>query len=127
MDDLVENTLDDPFMDAVEALPSAFLNQGRAERYREKYGLDIETVGTAWKDQGGRCCICNVPIAAAGLRGMHIDHDHQTGRNRGLLCASCNLGLGNFRDSPKLLLRAIKYLKDEAIFGGCHEKQKEFA
>ena len=43
---------------------------------------------------------------------LNADHDHQTHRLRGLLCHNCNKGLGNFKDSPARLMRAIKYLQE---------------
>jgi hypothetical protein len=54
------------------------------------------------------CAIChNAP------RGrLRIDHNHSTGKYRGLLCDNCNIGLGHFKDSPELLRKAIRYLKE---------------
>lgn len=46
---------------------------------------------------------------------MHIDHDHKTGKLRGLLCDRCNRGLGYLSDSVVLLLRAICYLTGNAV------------
>lgn len=61
------------------------------------------------ESQNGLCAICNSP-PKANLR-LAVDHDHQTGRVRGLLCNRCNLALGAFHDSSVYLLRAISYLE----------------
>lgn len=58
--------------------------------------------------QNGLCAICEK--APPEGRRLHIDHDHESGLVRGLLCRGCNHGLGNFLDSPTLLTRAIAYL-----------------
>ena len=60
------------------------------------------------QQQGGCCLICG-SLPKKGSR-LHIDHNHQTGYIRGLLCYNCNDGLGRFRDSPELLHKAIAYL-----------------
>ena len=57
-------------------------------------------------DQDGKCAICTKPFPGR----IAIDHDHRTGRVRGLLCTSCNTGIGKLGDDPELLLRAISYL-----------------
>lgn len=63
--------------------------------------------------QGGVCAICRSDDPAAPKGGAFaVDHDHATGRVRGLLCQKCNTALGGFRDNPKFLLAAIKYLKN---------------
>jgi len=57
------------------------------------------------------CEICGEyrPPKKAGT-GMHLDHDHKTGKLRGTLCELCNRGLGNFKDNPALLKEAAAYL-----------------
>lgn len=54
--------------------------------------------------QGGLCAICREAPAT------HVDHDHATGKVRGLLCFNCNGALGQFRDRQDLMLRAVVYL-----------------
>jgi hypothetical protein len=56
--------------------------------------------------QGGLCAICEGP-----LERPHVDHDHETGKVRGVLCFNCNGGLGKFADSADLLQRAAEYLQ----------------
>ena len=55
------------------------------------------------------CFLCSEALVLA--KDVHIDHDHKTGFLRGLLCRSCNLGLGDFEDQPWLLRRAADYLE----------------
>jgi hypothetical protein len=62
-------------------------------------------------EQGWVCAICGNPTAT-GHR-LAVDHDHTTHRVRGLLCESCNNGLGRFKDSPELLRLAALYLERE--------------
>jgi hypothetical protein len=72
------------------------------------YGLTVEQVEHMRKDQNGVCAICFG--SSGGKKDLHIDHCHATGKVRGLLCESCNRGLGFFRDSPDHLVAAAKYL-----------------
>ena len=58
----------------------------------------------------GVCGICGT--TESGYYDFHIDHDHETGEIRGLLCNTCNLGLGHFKDNPALLEAAVQYLKE---------------
>ena len=60
--------------------------------------------------QGYCCAICGKTEEENGKR-LAIDHNHETHRVRNLLCQSCNTGLGDFKDSKELLLKAFEYLK----------------
>jgi hypothetical protein len=62
-----------------------------------KYGITLEEVFAMRDDQGNRCAICGVPFVDIAY---HIDHDHATGKVRGLLCQGCNLMLGWIERSP---------------------------
>lgn len=73
-----------------------------------RYGLTPETFDEMLYQQGGICKICKKPLVQG--RDLHVDHDHETGAVRGLLCNNCNVGLGAFRDSPDLLTAATQYL-----------------
>lgn len=75
----------------------------------QRKGLTLADYEKALARQGYVCAICLGP--PGGRWGeYHIDHDHLTGVLRGLLCHSCNLGLGTFQDDPELLRRAAEYL-----------------
>lgn len=65
--------------------------------------------------QGGLCQLCRCP--PKGCVNLSIDHDHSTGRVRGLLCRSCNSALGMAKDDPKLLRVAATYLLDPPFAG----------
>jgi len=62
-----------------------------------------------FKAQRGRCAICKRTEAQIGQR-LFVDHCHKTGRVRGLLCRTCNSGLGFFRDDSDLMWQAFAYL-----------------
>lgn len=77
-------------------------------RLKASHGLTVEQLEKMLADQGHACAICREPLALTGNR--NVDHDHETGRIRGLLCRPCNTGLGNFRDDPEVVESAIAYL-----------------
>ena len=82
------------------------------EEVKRKYNLDSETFWSIYDEQGGRCAICNKQLAwSGGKDAPHVDHCHETGRVRGVLCRKCNSGLGYFNDDLKLLKSATKYLQ----------------
>lgn len=77
-----------------------------------RYGLSMVEYKALLKKSKGKCIICRINFSKIKInRRCHIDHDHKTGKVRGLLCHRCNNGLGNFRDSIKYMAKAIKYLK----------------
>ena len=91
--------------------------QWRQKNHRKKrvylcreYGLTIERYENLVAAQGGRCAICGAVTPGGGRHYLAIDHDHTSGKVRGLLCNNCNVGLGCFRDNPKVLRRAASYI-----------------
>lgn len=74
-------------------------------RYLRKYGVTLEYVNALREEQGGCCAICRNPTL-----DLHVDHHHDTDTVRGLLCGTCNRGIGNLRECTYILLSAIKYL-----------------
>lgn len=80
-----------------------------AAHLQREFGITIELFDMMLVAQLGLCIICLLPMT--GLREPCVDHDHKTGKVRGLLCSNCNAGLGHFQDNPASLGRAIKYLR----------------
>ncbi len=85
-----------------------------AWKLSKHFGISVEQYEEFMRRQAGCCAIClQPPDEAKGHKNkprLHVDHDHKTGRVRGLLCNSCNAGLGYFRDDIELLLSAADYL-----------------
>ncbi len=80
----------------------------------KKYGLTIAQRNKMLREQHGRCYICKKPeilIKKGEVQRLCIDHDHKTGKVRGVLCHKCNSGLGFFNDDPVLLAKAISFFK----------------
>lgn len=74
------------------------------------YGLTVEQYEKMVADQKGICPICERHVTKCRQR-LNVDHDHITGKVRGLLCGPCNAALGIFQDSLENLKRAIAYLE----------------
>lgn len=75
-----------------------------------KYGLTPEDYDRILAEQGGACAICRTPGKTFEDRNLSVDHDHETGLVRGLLCGACNWGLGHFKDDVSRLRNAMQYL-----------------
>ena len=75
-----------------------------------RYGLTQADADRILAAQGGCCAICHV-MKPGGRGSWHVDHDHVTGRVRGLLCHKCNTGIGLFGDNPMMLEVAVRYLR----------------
>ena len=91
-----------------EAQKEAYRANWRKRNHRNKYnkyGLDENSYNDLAKDQGFKCLICDELCDK-----LVVDHDHVSGRVRGLLCTNCNVGLGHFRDSVITLSKAIDYI-----------------
>ena len=76
---------------------------------RRLYGISLEKYHEILEAQGGVCAICHTHPTKTRLS---VDHDHQTGVIRGLLCHRCNLGIGAFCDSHERFRRVIEYLEN---------------
>jgi hypothetical protein len=84
------------------------LPPGAQPSFYVERGVTLEQFEAMMLAQGGVCAICREPPQ---MRRLDVDHEHETGRVRGLLCRRCNTAIGKMRDDPKILLRAIAYLK----------------
>lgn len=79
-------------------------------RLRRQYGITIEQYEHLLDAQDDTCAICHEEPTGV----LAVDHDHETLKPRGLLCDSCNQGLGRFGDSPDRLREAASYLESHA-------------
>jgi hypothetical protein len=85
----------------------------RAGYLKRKYGITIEQYDEMLKAQGGVCAICRK--ARPEGRTLHVDHDHETGEVRGLLCFRCNNALGDFEEEYELFQKAADYLDRDLV------------
>jgi hypothetical protein len=87
----------------------AYHTKRRISAHLRLYKLTSEHYARLLLAQDGKCAICLQPCRSRTL--LCVDHDHDTGAVRGLLCSRCNAGLGQFQDSPDVLARARAYLR----------------
>lgn len=91
--------------------------QSRDSYLKKKFNISFEQQEELLKKQNHKCVICLLPfkkrVDKLGriIPTFCIDHNHKTGKVRGLICMDCNIGLGHFKDSIIFLERAINYLK----------------
>jgi hypothetical protein len=79
-----------------------------------RYGITPERFDEMSAEQGGTCALCGGTPRPDGVKAasrLHVDHDHETGAVRRLLCNGCNRGLGYLQDSPELLRMAADYVE----------------
>jgi hypothetical protein len=92
-------------------------HQERVKKSRKKtklkanYGITLEEYNKQLEHQQGKCAICFEPLDKA-----HVDHCHDTGTLRGLLCPRCNHGLGHFKDNIEALKQAVEYIKSKGVW-----------
>lgn len=89
-------------------------DEGRADRRErnlfEKYGMTPADHAAMLAAQGGRCAVCSVEATAVKTK-FHVDHNHDTGAVRALLCQRCNVAIGLCEDDPRRLEQAAAYLR----------------
>lgn len=78
-------------------------------RIKYRYGISFEEFESLKLKQRNKCAICKKKEYE---KELNIDHDHQTGKVRGLLCTKCNTGLGLLCDNPTIIMEALKYLHE---------------
>jgi hypothetical protein len=79
----------------------------RRARLLANYGMTIDDYNSLLARQGGGCAVCHKPPSK---RSLHVDHCHETGVVRGLLCFRCNYGMSYFSEQPERLRQAADYL-----------------
>jgi hypothetical protein len=99
--------------------PEQVREKAWAAHIRRTYGLTAEEYAVMHDRQGGVCAICGLPERFRGGRvkggskvmRLAIDHDHNTGKVRGLLCKACNIGIGTLNHDIEILKNAMAYLQ----------------
>ncbi len=84
--------------------------QIRRNNLRRKYGITTDDYDEMYRAQRGCCWICGTHQSALKRR-LNVDHDHDSGDVRALLCGHCNRGIGLLSDDPKTVQRAADYLR----------------
>ena len=92
----------------------------RKNNLRQRYGLSYDDFQSILHAQNYCCAICEVEISH-GLeyrtnRSVAVDHNHDTGEVRGILCSKCNLMLGHARESTEILYKSIVYLSERGTY-----------
>lgn len=91
-----------------EANPEPSRQATRRSKYK-RIGVDPVLAEAARRNHDGKCACCG--CSSPGGKGLwNVDHDHATGRIRGVLCFQCNIGIGKLGDTLEGVLRAVRYL-----------------
>ena len=87
---------------------------------KQRYGITVDEYESLIANQNNACAICEVEIPDKleykGKRRSVVDHNHETGEVRGILCLKCNLVLGHARENTTILYRAIVYLSERGAY-----------
>lgn len=91
--------------------------QGRDYSLRSKYDITLNEYEELLAKQNGVCKLCGLVEKAIdkywkSVKRLAVDHCHETGKIRGLLCSSCNIGIGNLKHNPELLRKAALYCEE---------------
>ena len=81
----------------------------RNRSYKYNYGIDLEKYNELFNTQNSCCAICKKHQSAFKKR-LHVDHEHESGGIRGLLCHNCNLAIGRLYEDPVIIKAALEYV-----------------
>lgn len=99
--------------------PIAHQRRERDRALRRRYGITLAEYERRLAEQGDRCAICRTDDPAPGMaeryRTFVVDHDHESGDVRGLLCRKCNSALGLLADDPARMRAAANYVEGAAL------------
>ena len=82
---------------------------------RRNYGIGLAEYNKLYEEQGGVCKICHLPQSDARNKRLCVDHNHEDGHVRGLLCSHCNRGIGLLKDDYRLAQAAAEYLRADEV------------
>ena len=86
-------------------------DKSRENSLRLNYGITLDDYDKLLSEQDNRCYICHIHISELD-RALAVDHNHKTGKVRGILCLTCNGALGILGDTLESLERVVEYLKE---------------
>ena len=93
----------------------------------KNYKITPSIFNEMWVNQCGKCAICKQMMEPRGRMksSATVDHNHETGKVRGLLCRGCNHGIGQLKDDPEVLLSAYEYLMKNGHYSQLKGNQNE--
>ena len=77
---------------------------------KHRYNITLEEYNNLYIQQDCKCAICKNPYPLGGTKGLLVDHNHSTGKVRGLLCRKCNVAIGLMDECKDIIVDAMKYL-----------------
>jgi hypothetical protein len=88
----------------------------RDNHLKRLYGLSAEEYDTFFREQGGVCAICKQESDTTGKNSkLHVDHDHTTGKVRGLLCYRCNVAMGFLSEDTQRIYQILDYISTHSF------------
>ena len=81
---------------------------------KRKYNITLDDYHTMWIEQEGKCWTCSVKAEDAINKILYVDHNHLTGKVRGLLCSRCNTAIGLLQESQEIIQKVSKYLHEKS-------------
>lgn len=90
-------------------------SMSRARTLKKTYGITVDDYNTLLREQNGVCALCHEFVLRANTNFLCVDHNHTTGKVRGLLCYLCNSSIGHFGDDAQQLRAAAEYVETRGV------------